>query len=116
MANHNYMDKKLALKTMRDFAEQGLGCRLAKEAVENEMAYKWKSIIDYAIKFNKTISLDSNNHLYIKLDPKTVELDDSEIICKIDNKYQTLPYTGIYYIMVYDDMSISIKFIEETLK
>lgn len=108
------MDEKLVLKTMRDFAEQGLGCRLAKEAVENEMAYKWKSIIDYAIKLNKAISLDGNNHVYIKLDPKTVELDDSEIICKIDDKYQILPYTGIYYITVYDDMSISIKFIEET--
>ncbi len=110
------MDKKLVLKTMRDFAEQGLGCRLAKEAVENEMSYKWKSIIDYAIKFNKAISLDGNNSVYTKLDPKQVELDDSGIICEIDDKYQTLPYTGIYYINVYDDMSISIKFIEETIK
>lgn len=108
------MDEKLALKTMRDFAEQGLGCRLAKEAVENEMAYKWKSIIDYAIKFNKIITLDGNNDLYIHLAPETVTLDEYGIICKIYSKYQVLPYTGIYYIMVYDDMSISIKFIEET--
>lgn len=108
------MDEKLVLKTMRDFAEQGLGCRVAKEAVENEMADKWKCIIIFAIKLNKTISLDGNNSVYTKLDPKTVELVDSGIMYEIDDKYHILPYTGIYSIMVYDDMSISIKFIEET--